>query len=158
MRNRMKILLAEDDEVVRILATALLRSRGYEVEAVSDGTAAWANLRQDGAPKIALLDWMMPGMDGVDICRGLRAQPEFGSQYLILLTSRDTPESIVEGLRAGANDYLIKPFNKDELLARIGVAVQVVRLQTELTVRARELERALATVRKLQGILPMCFY
>jgi phosphoserine phosphatase RsbU/P len=154
----LKVLVADDDEIIRVLISALLRSHGYDVELAADGTTAWEILRREDGPRIALLNWLMPGCDGVAICRAVRAKPELAGRHLILLTSRDTPEHVVEGLRAGANDYMIKPFNKDELLARIDVGAKIVQLQSELTQRVKDLEEALAKVSQLQGLLPICSY
>jgi phosphoserine phosphatase RsbU/P len=154
----MNLLIADDDDIARTLIVSLLRRRGYEIEAVSEGQTAWERLTQHDAPKIALLDWMMPGIDGIDICRGLRANPALNGVYLILLTSRDTQAHVVEGLRAGANDYITKPFNNEELLARVNIGVQTVQLQSELTQRVNELEEALRNVKQLQGLLPICSY
>jgi phosphoserine phosphatase RsbU/P len=154
----MNILVADDDEVARALIVALLRRRGYDVEAVAEGRAAWERLTHPDAPRIALLDWMMPGIDGIEICRGVRALPNLHGLYLILLTSRDTQEHVVEGLSAGANDYITKPFHMDELLARVQIGVKTVQLQMELTRRVCELEEALGKVKQLQGLLPICSY
>ncbi|HZZ78975.1 MAG TPA: response regulator transcription factor, partial [Gemmataceae bacterium] len=145
-----KILLAEDDDIIRKMIESLLRFHGYDVEGVPNGAAAWNILRRPDSPRVALLNWMMPGKDGVDICRAVRASPNLVGRHLILLTSRDSPEFIVEGLRAGASDYVTKPFDKDELLARINVGVKIATLQVELTNRVQELEQALAKVKQLQ--------
>jgi sigma-B regulation protein RsbU (phosphoserine phosphatase) len=154
----MNLLIADDDEVARMLIVSLLRRRGYRIDAVGEGRAAWDRLMHRDAPKIALLDWMMPGIDGIEICRGIRALPNRNNLYLILLTSRDGHEHVVEGLSAGANDYITKPFHPEELLARVNIGVQTVQLQMELTHRVRELEDALSKVKQLQGLLPICSY
>jgi CheY-like chemotaxis protein len=109
-------------------------------------------------PSLAVLDWLMPGMDGVEICRQVRQKAGNKGLYLILLTSRGDKVHIIEGLRAGANDYVTKPFDNEELLARVNVGVEMVRLQEELEARVRELEDALANVKQLQGLLPICSY
>jgi DNA-binding response OmpR family regulator len=110
------------------------------------------------APELAVLDWMMPGLEGVEICRRLRATPGFERVYVILLTSRGGVEDIAEGLAAGANDYIAKPFDPVELQARVSVGERMVKLQRSLAARVTELEDALAHVRRLQGLLPICSY
>lgn len=154
----MQILIAEDDLVSRrALETTLVRW-GYEVRAVQDGAAAWRILQEPGAPKMAILDWMMPEMDGVEVCRRARALPHSEAAYLILLTAKGSKEELVEGLRGGADDYLTKPFNRDELKARVHVGWRVVNLQDRLADRVRDLEAALSRVKQLQGLLPICSY
>jgi DNA-binding response OmpR family regulator len=153
----MHILIAEDDPVSRRMLEVLLVKAGHQVEATNDGAAAWTALQRDDAAPLAVLDWMMPQLDGVEICRRLRAALA-RSTYVILLTARDRSEDLVAGLQAGANDYATKPFDAAELRARVQVGVRVAELQTALTERVRELEEALANVRQLQGLLPMCSY
>ncbi len=154
----MQILIAEDDLISRrALETTLVRW-GYEVRAVEDGAAAWRILQEPNAPKMAILDWMMPEMDGVEVCRRARALPHSEAAYLILLTAKGSKEELVEGLRGGADDYLTKPFNRDELKARVHVGWRVVNLQDRLADRVRELEAALSRVKQLQGLLPICSY
>ncbi len=154
----MRVLLAEDDAVPRCLLQAALAEWGYEVEAVADGERAWQVLQADRGPKLAVLDWVMPGLDGVEVCRRLRARPTAEPVYVILLTARDSKADVVAGLQAGANDYVIKPFDRAELQARVQVGRTVVELQHSLAARVRELEDALGQVRQLQGLLPICSY
>lgn len=154
----MKILIAEDDAVSRRLLQATLTKWGHEVVVTASGTEAWAALQQPAAPALLILDWLMPGLDGVEICRRLRAQESLRSSYVILLTSRNSKEDIVQGLEAGADDYVTKPFDHAELRARVRVGERVVRLQTVLSERVNELEEALASVKTLQGLLPICCY
>ncbi len=154
----MRILIADDDDVSRLELEALLVRHGHEVQAVSDGTEAWDALRGEDPPRLAILDWLMDDMDGVDVCRRVRELPGLRSTYLILLTSRGDKEHILAGLEAGANDYVIKPFDRDELLARVRVGEQMVGLHTELSARVGELEVALTKVNQLQGLLPICSY
>jgi DNA-binding response OmpR family regulator len=153
-----QILIAEDDLVSRRALEATLRKWGYQVRAVPDGAAAWEALQQANAPKLAILDWMMPKMDGVELCRRVRAEPRSETTYLILLTAKGTKEDLVAGLGGGADDYLVKPFNREELKARVQVGLRVVNLQTRLGDRVRELEAALSRVKQLQGLLPICSY
>ncbi|MFC1975187.1 response regulator transcription factor [Chloroflexota bacterium] len=154
----MKILIAEDDPVSRRMLQATLIKWDYEVVVTSDGHEAWQTLQQKDAPRLAILDWMMPGMDGIDICRKIRATSESEPFHLILLTIKGETEDIVAGLQAGADDYVTKPFQPEELQARVQVGVRVVQLQLELADRVKALEEALAQVKQLQGMLPICSY
>jgi CheY-like chemotaxis protein len=123
-----------------------------------DGAEALRRLRSPDAPRIALLDWVMPSLDGIDICRAIRDIETPTQPYLILLTARSRPEDIVAGLNAGADDYITKPVDRDELQARLQVGMRIVGLQRRLADRVDELETALANVRQLQGLLPICAY
>jgi phosphoserine phosphatase RsbU/P len=154
----MKVLIAEDDSVSRRLLAATLVKFGYEVVVAADGAEAWALLERDEAPRLVILDWMMPGIDGVEICRRLRLVPSVTPPYLILLTAKSSKEDVVIGLDAGANDYLTKPFNRAELRARVQVGVHVLELQENLAGRVRELEAAISQIKQLQGLLPICSY
>jgi CheY-like chemotaxis protein len=154
----MRILIAEDEPVSRRLLQKSLEGWGYETELCADGLQAWDALQHPDAPTIAVLDWMMPGMDGPDICRGIRESGQSRQPYLILLTGRTRMQDVVTGLKAGADDYLTKPVDRDELEARLGVATRIVQLQQRLALRVSELEQALSRVRQLQGLLPICAY
>jgi DNA-binding response OmpR family regulator len=150
---RTRILVAEDDAVSRELICSRLTKWGYEVVATENGTDAMSALRQKDAPTLAILDWMMPGMDGIEICR--RSREADRVLYIILLTARSGKENVVEGLRAGADDYLVKPFDKEELHARILVGLRVMTLQAALAERVKELECAGLEIRTLRSQLPM---
>lgn len=154
----MRILIAEDDPVSRRLLEHNLTNWGYEPVVCSDGVSALAALEADDPPLVAVLDWMMPGLDGPEICRRLRASPRDRQPYLVLLTSRTSTDDVVAGLKAGADDYLTKPVARAELEARLAVASRVVVLQQRLAARVAELELALSSVRQLQGLLPICAY
>jgi DNA-binding response OmpR family regulator len=154
----MRILSAEDDAVSRLLLETHLRAWGNEPVATADGGAAWEALQREDAPAMAILDWMMPGLDGVEVCRRARAQVGVRPLYIILLTARAERQDTIAALGAGADDYVTKPFNAAELQARVGVGVRVVGLQAELAARIAELEQALARVDQLHGILPICSY
>ena len=154
----MKILIAEDDPVSRRLLEARLAKWGYEVIATRDGDEAWQAMSAPDGPQLAVLDWMMPLRSGVDVCRLARENPATKHHHLILLTARDSREDIVCGLNAGADDYITKPFDVEELRARIRVGQRIVELQKNLSDRVRELESALNQVRQLQGLLPICLY
>ena len=134
---RTRILVAEDDPVSRELICTLLAKWGYDVISAQNGSDAMSALRERNAPSLAILDWMMPGMDGLEICRRVREVNRI--LYLILLTARGSKENIVEGLNAGADDYLVKPFDKEELQARILVGLRAMSLHATLAARREEL-------------------
>jgi phosphoserine phosphatase RsbU/P len=154
----MKILIAEDDAVSRRMLEVFLARWGFQVVVATDGAEAWRVLESGDAPQLAILDWMMPVMDGIEICRRVREIRRASPAYLILLTARGGNQDIVRGLDAGADDYVTKPFNHEELRARVLVGVRVVELQASLANRVSELERALTGVKQLQGLLPICCY
>lgn len=189
----MRILAAEDDAVTRRMLQAALGKWGHEVTLTANGSEAWDVLQQPDAPSLLILDWLMPGIDGVEICRRVRQRDELigatvksptsnvegrGSSveghcrlstlgprhsaippaYIILLTSRSGKDDIVEGLQAGADDYVTKPFDHAELRARVQVGARVVQLQSVLAARVRELEEAMSSVKTLEGLLPICCY
>jgi len=149
----MKILVAEDDVVTRKMLVVTLERLGWEVIQAEDGNAAWQlfeTLKGKDAPELAVLDWMMPGVEGIEICRRLRTTPGFELVYVILVTSRGGKEDLSYGLAAGANDYITKPFDPVELQARVRVGERMVRLQRSLAARVTEVEAALAHVQLLQ--------
>ena len=154
----MKVLIAEDDPVTRRLLEVRLAKWGYAVVSTQDGAEAWKALQTPGAPPLALLDWMMPGMSGLEVCWRVRAHPDAKNTHLILLTVKNSREDVVAGLKAGADDYITKPFDVEELRARVKVGERIVELQHSLAERVRELEAALKLVKQLQGLLPICLY
>jgi CheY-like chemotaxis protein len=137
---------------------ATLKRWGYDVLVASDGEEAWQHLQSPGAPPLMILDWLMPKLDGVEVCRKARADKHLRSSYIILLTSRGSKEDLVAGLEAGADDYVTKPFDAQELQARVHVGSRVIELQRELAQRVTELEAALSREKHLQGLLPICCY
>lgn len=154
----MRILIAEDDEVSRKVLERTLEAWDHEVQSVCDGVAAWQALLRDDAPKLAILDWMMPELDGVEVCRRLRATVSQEPTYVILLTAKQQKKDIVTGLDAGANDYVVKPFDRRELQSRVRVGERMLALQSELAGRVRELQAAMTQIHHLQGLLPICSY
>ena len=128
----MKILIADDDVTSRLVLSGVLRKHGHEVVETVNGVEAWDAMRRPDAPKLAILDWVMPGLAGVDVCRRTRTIESNQPPYMILLTSRDQKTDIVIGLEAGADDYLAKPFDPGELLARVDVGRRLVELQARL--------------------------
>ncbi|MBI1940005.1 MAG: response regulator [Acidobacteria bacterium] len=154
----MKVLVADDDPVSRRMLEAMLGKWGYDLRVVEDGLAAWQAVSAEGAPRLIILDWMMPGMDGVEVCRKIRESPATRAAYVVLLTARGSQRDIVLGLEAGADDFITKPFNREELRARLSVGERVLHLQGILADRVRDLEDALGRVKQLQGLLPICSY
>jgi sigma-B regulation protein RsbU (phosphoserine phosphatase) len=154
----MKILIAEDDPVsCRILELTLV-AWGHEVSVARDGRAAWDVLRRADSPPLAILDIMMPEMDGCEVCRKVRELSVVIPPYLILLTAMTAKADVVRGIKSGANDYLTKPFHREELKVRVEVGIQMLELQRVLAGRVKELEEALSQVKQLQGLLPICSY
>ncbi|MHC9544302.1 MAG: response regulator transcription factor [Vulcanimicrobiota bacterium] len=155
----MKILIAEDDFTSRRILEILLLQWGYEVIVTSDGSEAWEVLQKEDAPPLVILDWMMPGKDGREICSLIRGKRKSEvPHYVILLTSKSFKEDIVTAFDAGADDYITKPFDREELKARIKVGERIVSLQTTLAKQVKELQEALNHIKTLQGILPICSY
>ena len=152
------VLVADDEPVSRTVVSAMLKKAGYPVILANDGEQAWKMLDAADSPSLALLDWEMPGLQGPEVVERIRSRASQAPTYVILLTSRDSSADIVRGLRAGADDYVTKPANEDELIARVNVGARVVQLQIALADRVRSLEEALANVRALQTLLPMCAY
>ena len=151
-----RVLIADDDVIARRFLESAVRQSGYEVTVVSSGDEAWRVLSSRDVPTIAVLDWMMPGLTGLELCEKVRAANLPVPPYLIVLTSRGETGDIVEALRAGADDHITKPFEIAELRARLAVGVRIVTLQQQLTERVQSLEEALAHVQQLQGLIPMC--
>jgi DNA-binding response OmpR family regulator len=154
----MHVLIAEDDRVTGELLVRTLQRWNYEATLVGDGTEAWARLRTSRDATLAILDWMMPGIDGPDVCRRVRAELPDANMYLLLVTARESRNDVVAGLDAGADDYVIKPFDPEELRARVAVGARVLGLQQKLAERVNELQEALANVKQLRGLLPICSY
>jgi len=154
----MRVLIAEDDPVSKGLLTASLTKAGYEVVSAEDGQQAWRMLQTPESPRLAVLDWMMPSLDGVEICRRLRRIEGGEFFYMILLTTKNLQEEIVEGLEAGADDYLTKPYDPHELRLRVRTGERILRLQSSLKAKIHELQDALEEVKQLQGLLPICMH
>jgi diguanylate cyclase (GGDEF)-like protein len=128
----MRILIAEDDLTSRMLLAAVLKKNGHEVIETVDGAAAWHILQSPDPPKIIILDWMMPVMDGLEVLRRIRNMETDSPPYILMLTSKDEKSDIITGLDAGADDYLTKPFHPGELRARVGVGRRLIEMQAEL--------------------------
>jgi signal transduction histidine kinase len=145
-----KVLIADDNAFYARMLQHTLREWGYEVVTVGNGVAACDVLQGQDAPLLAVLDWMMPGIDGPEVCRRIRARAPARLPYLILLTARGGKEDLVTGLQSGADDYICKPFDRGELQARLQVGLRVVELQGNLAARVQELEHALSLARRLE--------
>ncbi|MFO0881135.1 MAG: response regulator [Gemmataceae bacterium] len=152
------ILLADDDPLFRDLLRMTLAGESTRVRTTGNGEEAWRIIAEETDPLLALLDWQMPGMTGLEICQKIRELPPEHLIYSILVTGRTGRNAIVSGLSAGANDYISKPFDHEELVARIRVGLRVLTLQETLRNRVRDLQQALARVKHLQGLLPICSY
>ena len=140
----MRILIADDDRTSTMMLGKTLEQWGFEVVVVQNGTEAWEQLSGQAPPALAILDWMMPGLDGIELCKRIRSMPLRAPVYVILLTGRNSRQDLVAGLEAGADDYLTKPFDPDELRARIHVGQRTLAL--------------MANIKQLTGLLPICAY
>jgi DNA-binding response OmpR family regulator len=139
-----RILIADDDRMSTMMLSRTLEQWGFETVVVNDGVAAWECIGSEAPPALAILDWMMPGIDGIELCKRIRAIVPPTHVYLRLLTARNDPQDLVAGHQAGADDYLTKPFDPDELRARIHVGQRTIGL--------------IASIKQLTGLLPICSY
>jgi two-component system, cell cycle response regulator len=149
-----KVLVAEDDQTSRFLLVSFLKKWGYEVLVAENGEQAWKQLQLRDGPRLAILDWMMPGLDGPEICRRVREGegPEAEYSYLILLTAKTETENVVTGMEAGADDYIVKPFDAQELRVRVRAGERIVQLHLSLLDLKKELQLQ-ATIDPLTGVL-----
>lgn len=151
-----RILVADDDATSRTILLQSLRKWGYEPLCANNGDEAWNILQGEDPPQLLLLDWMMPGKDGEELCRLVTERG--GLHYIILITAKDRTEDLVKALGAGADDYIVKPFDKDELHARVRAGERILDLSRALKRRADDLQKALDEIETLQGMLPICSY
>ena len=154
----MKALIADDDRTATILVRRTLERCGLDITVVHDGDAAWTVLSAPEPPSLVVLDWMMPSVEGLELCRRVRHDRPTANIYIILVTSRESRADVVSGLDAGADDYLVKPFDHEELRARVQVGMRVVNLQASLATHVSELQDALSKVKQLSGLVPICSY
>ncbi len=155
---RTRVLLAEDENVTRRLLEAQMTRFGFEVISVADGLKAWEILQSPDSPSLVVLDWNMPGLDGPDICRRLRERGGSGYTYMLLVTARAAKSDVVQGLSAGADDFVSKPVDPDELHARLRTGERIVRLERELAAQVTQLQAAADHVQELQGMIPICMH
>lgn len=150
----MRILIAEDSQTHRQWLQEILIELGHDVTVTSDGDEAWQTLSQENAPQLVILDWIMPGMNGVEVCRKFRETYDSKPTYIILLTGKKkSKENLIEGLQAGADNYLTKPVDPDELRARLQSGMRALELQSNLAARARELEQEIAERKRVEAAL-----
>ena len=154
----MQVLIADDDAVLRHALKTNLQRWKYDVVECADGGQAWHALQAATPPPLAIVDWEMPAIDGPTLCEQLRATPALQTTYVILLTGKENRKDVISGLQSGADDYIKKPFDWDELRARLQIGNRTVNLQQTLAARVAELQEALANVRRLSGLLPICAY
>ena len=154
----MNILIAEDDGLSRLLLQSLLTKWGYTVTVAGDGDEAWKILCEPEHPHLLVLDWVMPGIEGPEIVRRLRQRPPENPYYAIIITSRSNKNSAAGALDVGADDFIWKPFDNNELRARVSVGYRTNCLQLALSEHIRDLSQALARVKHLEGIIPICMY
>ena len=150
-RQHLRVLVAEDDRVSRAILKLNLEKWGYEVVVCTDGLQAWNELQKPDAPRMAILDWMMPGMDGIQVCQAVRERSEQPYVYVLLLTAKSLKEDLLTGLNAGADDYLTKPMDPHELELRLRAGRRILDLQSEL-IAAREDLHIQATHDSLTGV------
>ncbi|HLK70253.1 MAG TPA: diguanylate cyclase [Bryobacteraceae bacterium] len=148
----MKVLAAEDNPVFQSVLRSMLIKWGYDVTVARDGIQAWEALQSPGSARLAILDWMMPGLDGVEVCRRIRSAALEPYIYILLLTARTESNDLVAGMESGADDYLTKPVNAHELRVRLRAGRRIVELQEQLLM-AREALRVQATHDSLTGLL-----
>jgi len=149
----MRILIAEDDPATRRILTSRLSKWGYELVVTGDGKKAWEVLQAEDGPRLAILDWMMPGLDGAELCRRVRASADRPYVYIILLTALQREEDIVRGMEAGADDYVSKPFHPDELRVRLRAGKRILDLEIELTATIATLRSERAKLEAAQQTL-----
>lgn len=154
----MRILIAEDDITSRSMLAAVLKKAGHEPLETLDGEQAWAAMQRPDAPRIAILDWMMPKMTGMEVLRRVRELPSERPPYIFMLTTKTGKAEIIDGLDAGANDYLAKPFDAGELRARVEVGRRMIEMQDALAGKIEELRQALSEIKTLRGIVPICMH
>jgi phosphoserine phosphatase RsbU/P len=152
------VLIAEDHEPTRETLSLLLEKKAYRVTAVEDGEQAVGKLTGIGAPCIAVLDWGLPDMSGIDVCRAVRKQGLPHYTYIIIVTARDGKDDVAEALAAGADDFIRKPYVLQELIARVRSGQRVIELERNLASRIKDLEEALGRVNQLKRLLPICMF
>lgn len=151
-----RVLVADDDRTTRVALVCALEKEGFDVVSVADGDATREVMLSDSPPQVLLLDWSMPGLTGPEVCRWVRTQEVLASCHLILVTARDSNHDVVEGLGSGADDYIRKPFQMSEVIARVRAGRRIAALRSSLETHLNELQSALAEVNQLRGLIPIC--
>jgi DNA-binding response OmpR family regulator len=152
----MKVIVAEDNDTSRLVLESVIKKWGFEVSSYNNGVDVWNAFQKETEPGLMILDWMMPGLSGIEVCRLVRERETAMPSYVVLLTACDSKEEIVKGLEGGANDYVVKPFDKNELHARLKVGVRVLELQKGLAHKIQELEKAIYEIKTLRGFVTIC--
>ena len=140
----MKILISDDDRAYRCMLETILKKDGYEVIATANGQEAWQAMQGENPPPLAIIDWIMPEMNGLEFCRKVRESAALSSTYIILLSVKRQKEDLVTGLESGADEFIRKPFNRGELLARLRAAERIINLQSSLATEVKELKQELS--------------
>ena len=153
----MRILIVDDDPVARRILEEAMSGLGHDVLSANDGREAWAIVEREPID-VLMTDWVMPEMDGLELCRRVRAREDAPFTYVMLLSTRSSADDVGAGIMAGANDFLRKPYERAELRARLHAAQRAVELERSLAERVRELEHALHEVATLRRLLPICMY
>ena len=153
-----RVLVARGESAAALDVARTIEDWGMEVVTARDGNEAWAHLQADPAIAAVILDWKLAAVQGPDLCRKIRAHETGGHMYVLLVTSRDGRDDLVAGLDAGADDYLIAPFDAEELRARFHVGLRMRRVQETLRARADELQAAASRITQISGLLPICSY
>jgi sigma-B regulation protein RsbU (phosphoserine phosphatase) len=154
----MRALIADDDPVTAAVLGGALRRWHLDVVTAHDGALAWDLIEGEEPPSLAIIDWMMPSIDGIELCRRIRENRTHSHMYVILLTGRDSRADVVAGLQAGADDYLVKPFDAEELHARVHTGIRILTLQQQLNEQIEALRETIVNVKQLKGLLPICSY
>jgi DNA-binding response OmpR family regulator len=154
----MRILVADDDLTSRDMLSAVLKKSGHDILHAVNGTETLNELLKPDAPRLVLMDWIMPEMDGLDVLKRIREMAREPKPYIIMLTSKSEKSDVVAALSSGADDYISKPFDLGELRARIDVGIRMVEMQELLEVQLYRLREALEHIKVLQGILPICSF
>lgn len=156
--DRLRILVLDDDEMTRLTLESVIRGAGWSPVATEDPEAAYEMLIGPDAPPIALIDWQMPTLSGIELCRRVRQAEPSARPYLIFVTANSTSNDIVTGLDAGADGYMTKPIAANELQARVRAGLRMIALQQELRSRLEKAEAESARTKPLRELLPMCVY
>jgi len=140
----MKILITDDSESVREMLGMLIKDWGYQPVFAKDGEEAWSILIDDSPPRVAMVDWMMPRMDGLDLCKKIKTSPNLPFFYVVLITAKSSVEDVITGLEAGADDFLSKPVSPEELRSRLEVGARILGYQDKIFADAHKLEMEIA--------------